>query len=268
MELMSKTEIVNLDELWKMECSYLNKFMNVSLPLGGLTKDDVTNLYLMVACDYYDTHHNTSNIKIAEVGCWTGLSSLVLALSAKKFNGTVISIDWFKGSENTNLDWAGDYFNVKKIFMNNISKFTFGNCITPMEATSIQASEKFTNESLDVIFLDADHRYKNIKKDIDIWLPKLKKGGLLCGHDCEIILDKGIDTLYDITKDMDIIEVVHMGVCRAVTELGGKKVDSLENHTIKESISSGLWYYVKPLEENKLKIEEDEKLDTNDKRIL
>ena len=246
MRQMNQGEQDELDALWKIESSYLNKFINVSLPLGGVTKNDLIQLYLLVACDYYNTGHNTSNIKIVEVGCWTGLSSLALAYAAKKFGGTVTCIDWFKGNENTNLDFAGEYFDVKTIFMKNISQFKYGNCITLKESTSEDAVNGFEDNSLDVVFLDADHRYMHIKKDIEIWLPKVKKGGVLCGHDCEVILDKGLETIYKITEDQDIIEAIHMGVCRAVTELGGTKAIPLENHTVKESLSSALWYYVKP----------------------
>ncbi len=36
---------------------------------------------------------------------------------------------------------------------------------------------------LDFVFIDANHRYDEAKKDIQDWLPKIKPGGLLCGHD-------------------------------------------------------------------------------------
>lgn len=37
--------------------------------------------------------------------------------------------------------------------------------------------------SLDFVFIDANHSYEGCKRDIEIWTPKLKPGGLLCGHD-------------------------------------------------------------------------------------
>ncbi|MBD3407306.1 MAG: hypothetical protein GF411_14405 [Candidatus Lokiarchaeota archaeon] len=38
-------------------------------------------------------------------------------------------------------------------------------------------------DDLDIVFIDANHAYEHVKDDINIWLPKVKKNGLLCGHD-------------------------------------------------------------------------------------
>jgi predicted O-methyltransferase YrrM len=37
--------------------------------------------------------------------------------------------------------------------------------------------------SVDLVFIDADHSYEACKQDIDIWLPKVRFGGMICGHD-------------------------------------------------------------------------------------
>lgn len=52
--------------------------------------------------------------------------------------------------------------------------------------TSDKGAEDFEDESLDIVFIDANHSYESVKKDIDLWLPKLRNGGCLSGHDYSI----------------------------------------------------------------------------------
>lgn len=81
---------------------------------------------------------------------------------------------------------------------------------------SLEASKEFKDGTLDFVFLDADHSYESVKADIEAWLPKIKKGGLLCGH------------------DYDNKEYAAWGVKRAVGELcveKGFKLDLGKNFT-------------------------------------
>ncbi len=240
----TNTEQYNMDGFWQIQNQYLVQFQNVSLPGGGFSLQDCTELYLLLK-KFCDDRH-LQNIQIAEIGCWTGTSSLVLGSVAEKYQGKVICIDWFKGSTDTPLFTPSKHFNVRRIFEDNLKQFNQGKFIQLIEASSEEAVKQFTDGSLDIIFLDGDHRYAGIRQDIDMWLPKLKQGGLLCGHDCELTLDNGLETLYDYSKDMDILTNIHMGVCRAVTELGGRKVTPYPKFTAEESRKSVIWYYIKP----------------------
>lgn len=243
MAVINQQEQERIDSLWRQEMKYFAQFQNVSLPLGGFNMEDCQDLFLLIKNYCYEK--NLSAVRIADVGCFTGLSSLLLWIATEKFGGRVYSVDWFKGSSKTNLEFAGRYFNLKQIYEDNLAQFE-GHHIQLIDAKSVEAATQFENNSLDVVFLDADHRYEFIKQDIDTWLPKLKQGGLLAGHDCEVIMEKGLNSLYEIFNDSDIIEVLHLGVCRAVMELGGKKFRSLNPNAPHESLKSGIWYYVKP----------------------
>lgn len=48
---------------------------------------------------------------------------------------------------------------------------------------SFVAAKNFEDESIDFLFLDANHTYEFISKDIPAYLPKMKKGGVISGHD-------------------------------------------------------------------------------------
>lgn len=48
---------------------------------------------------------------------------------------------------------------------------------------SEKAYKKFDNESVDFIYIDGNHEFLNVAQDIALWMPKLKKGGIMAGHD-------------------------------------------------------------------------------------
>ncbi len=50
----------------------------------------------------------------------------------------------------------------------------------------VKKSEEATNEipnNLDFVYIDGSHLYEDVKKDIELYYPKLKEGGLLAGDD-------------------------------------------------------------------------------------
>lgn len=48
---------------------------------------------------------------------------------------------------------------------------------------SASAAASIPDESLDFVFVDADHTYQGCLRDIDAWYPKVRQGGMVCGHD-------------------------------------------------------------------------------------
>ena len=52
-----------------------------------------------------------------------------------------------------------------------------------LRTTSLSASKMFPDGHFDFVYIDADHRYEYVSLDIEFWLPKVKKGGIIGGHD-------------------------------------------------------------------------------------
>mgnify|MGYP006921341433 CR=1 FL=1 len=91
------------------------------------------------------------------------------------------------------------------------------------------AAKLFAPSSFDFVFIDATHTYNALKNDIEKWLPLVRPGGLLCGHDFHPHFDNG-------------------GIIRAVNELTGFRKGADIEQAIAEKLhfvdlDSTCWYY-------------------------
>ncbi len=161
-------------------------------------------------------------VTIAEIGSWKGMSTAVLAKTAQPFNGRVFAIDHWLGSDGVPEHKQAETSDMLTLFRHNMNALGVLDIIKPMVMDSAMASLIFRDNSLDLVFIDADHRYSNIRSDIMMWLPKLKSGGIICGHDCEEKYTK----LGYFTKEIDehleedaIIGICHPGVVRALYDV-------------------------------------------------
>lgn len=122
-----------------------------------------------------------SGSKFVEVGSWKGKSAAFMAVEVANSNKNIefYCVDTWQGSsehkEFENLD--GLY----NLFLENMKSLK--NYYKPIRKTSLEAASLFKDESLDFVFIDASHEYEDVKNDIKTWLPKVKTGGFLAGHD-------------------------------------------------------------------------------------
>jgi hypothetical protein len=57
---------------------------------------------------------------------------------------------------------------------------------------------------LDFVFIDADHSYPAVKADIAAWMPKVKVGCWLCGHDYDLrAVKRAVDGLPNVELGQD-----------------------------------------------------------------
>lgn len=54
---------------------------------------------------------------------------------------------------------------------------------TFLRMTSAEASKHVEDGSLDFAYLDGNHLFEHVLRDLQLWTPKLRKGGICAGHD-------------------------------------------------------------------------------------
>ena len=123
---------------------------------------------------------------VVEIGCYDGSTTRKYIDIVKKNNGHVIVIDTFMGSEGVSQKEAHGFgvhnSGLYKLFKDKFRKYS--DMMTIMQGKSHECIPNLP-ENCDIIFIDADHMYEACKRDIKLSLPKVKTGGILCGHDCE-----------------------------------------------------------------------------------
>jgi GR25 family glycosyltransferase involved in LPS biosynthesis len=136
------------------------------------------NLYKNAVKDLKD------NDIIVEVGAWKGRSSSFLAveIANSKKDVSLYVVDTWEGSVEHKRD-PNKYGleSLYKTFIHNMKPVE--KYYVPLRTTSIEASEMFEDNSLSFVFIDASHEYEDVKEDIEKWLPKVKDGGIIAGHD-------------------------------------------------------------------------------------
>lgn len=163
---------------------------------------------------------SNKDLKICEIGCWKGKSTVALAKIAKAVNGRLYSIDHWKGTENTPFRAMADEADIFQIWKTNLSGEGLSDYVEPVKSLSSEAVKMFEDNFFDFIFIDGDHKYEACLEDITMWYQKLKPDGIISGHDCDLRyenLAQEEQKLISDNKDVDCFKgCTHGGVIRAV----------------------------------------------------
>lgn len=122
---------------------------------------------------------------IVEVGCWKGKSSYCLARGLR-FPGSFTAIDPFDArGEGTSQDLyqkeQGDR-DLESVFRDNVRPVMGRHEFRVIRGTS--SSYPTNGPPIDLLFIDGDHSWEAVSRDLSRLEPFLKSGGLLLLHDC------------------------------------------------------------------------------------
>ena len=158
-----------------------------------------------------------------EVGTWKGGSTAFMGVeihnSGKKIKYD--AIDSFSGSKEHGDVSDFLYDECKE----NLKTLIDLNLLTLIKANSPEVSSNYEDSSIDFCYVDGSHEYEDVKKDIAAWLPKVKPGGTLAGHDFYGVNHQGYGKGW-------------VGVFQAVDEAFGH--ENVENR-------GDSWIYIKPI---------------------
>jgi len=157
------------------------------------------NIYKIITLLYSfttDEHGRTSELitiieendynSFLEVGVWQGDNLIPIAKKFPKVK--CYGVDPYSGNSyenyyNNETPALRDDNYFDSLYQEIIKKSSKLSNVDVIRASSTEAAVNFEDESLDVVFIDAMHDYQSCRNDILTWLPKVKQGGVLSGHD-------------------------------------------------------------------------------------
>ena len=152
----------------------------------SLSDESIEEVYRM-AVEHFD------NAVFVELGCFFGASTIFLGKEIKKHKKNIVihAIDKW-----TNDTWDARGENVYDCFLQNLKDAKIDSIVNVIKHTTHDASMQFQGRSVDFVYIDAGHDEKDIKEDINDWLPKLKHGGWIGGHDYRYAVERVVNQYF------------------------------------------------------------------------
>jgi predicted O-methyltransferase YrrM len=118
--------------------------------------------------------------RFVEVGCKEGRTTGYMLANLPELE--VVAVDPWAPVPNAAEDYSGwDFAAIEAEFWRNVGEHKART--TVHRVTSIEAATLVPDGSVDLVFIDAAHDFEGCYADIGLWLPKLRGGGYLTGHD-------------------------------------------------------------------------------------
>ena len=157
----------------------IKRFCNIgSLHISNWKNKDIME-FMRPSIKFIKKYFEIRNIKNligVEVGVYKGNNALSILkeLNIKKLY--LIDMWQFYHNLNKDFDFSIYYNLVKELFGKNKR-------VKIIKDFSINACKLFKDNSLDFVYIDANHDYNYVYDDIKNWYKKIKSNGILCGHD-------------------------------------------------------------------------------------
>ena len=195
---------------------------------------------------------------ILEIGSWAGGSALVWATAIKEFNrgrGCVVCVDPFTDYIDLNTNRGGVYRAMAKaarnnvilnLFHHNVRSSGHDDVVLSFRGSSERCLPLLQGESFDLIYVDGDHSYNAVLRDLKNSNRLVRDGGVLCGDDLELQfgeIDQGAaqaKAQSDYERDPRTGQLFHPGVTLGVWKFFGQPVSSWDGFwAMRKSAAAG-----------------------------
>lgn len=117
-----------------------------------------------------------------EIGCWQGRSATAV-VGGLRPPARLVLVDNFSGPTTREMPDAAACRRTIEAAIAAMRVWAPGVDISLSIGDSAAVAAQYPDATFDAIFIDGDHKHAKVVADILAWRPKLKPGGLLCGHD-------------------------------------------------------------------------------------
>lgn len=114
-----------------------------------------------------------------QIGSYRGESAEIF-LSSNVFKKFYCIDPWEPGFDRYDAAASNDIILAEKEFD---ERFKNNNIIIKIKQKSSDVFNQFEDESIDFIYIDGCHQYDFVKNDLNNYFSKIKKGGIISGHD-------------------------------------------------------------------------------------
>lgn len=104
-------------------------------------------------------------------------------------------IDPFYKNEETYSNGVNTAYSTEENYQSVLQRFNeeiINSQVFVCRGFSYDLVDRFLNKTFDWIYHDGSHKYKDIKKDLNDWLPKMKDNAIIAGHDYIELEDFGV----------------------------------------------------------------------------
>lgn len=120
---------------------------------------------------------------VVEVGVWKGDNAAMILGSANPRLLFLVDIWRFQADSTNNCMTGTDDATIRQVYRSVVDRFYDDDRVVVMRLDSLSASSVFADGSIDMVYIDACHLEEAVFADLAAWFPKVRPGGLLCGHD-------------------------------------------------------------------------------------